>query len=401
MNRYTILTVMVGLLAVIIACNMSGAATIPPQVTVSATALPLIPTVEPALPTATAPTRQSEPERVVFAAGATSATLQGKVPENGVSTYLLNALKDQTMTVEVAATGGRVGVTIVSPEGVPLVRSSMGQTHWVEKLPESGDYTVQVVWLEDGPATYTLTITIPPLAAGGSSECWVTNSEMLVAYQESSPIAQVFGTADAGTTVIALARTRDGWLGFDPGVAQAGNVGRARLRWHLPDWSTLTFDPAGCEKQLPYLLSYASIAGGTYNVLGLGSVTLTNGEYTNTAFDPAGTGSPIYDTRMEAVTFGDMNADGQEDAVIELRTNTGGTGRFVELALVLNAEGQPQYTTSVAIGDRTVVRALSIADAILVADLITHAESDPLCCPTLEVTLKFKFQDGKLVELDH
>lgn len=303
------------------------------------------------------------------------------------------------MSVEVAAEGGRVGLTIVSPEGVPLVRSSMGQTRWVEKLDESGDYIVQVAWLEGDPATYTLTITIPPLAGSGSAECWVTNRETLTAYRESSPIAQVFGTAEAGTTVMALARTKDGWLGFDPGVAQAGNVGRARLRWYLPDWSTLTFSPAGCEKRLPYLLSYASIAGGTYNVLDTDNVTLTDGEYTNNAFDPAGTGSLIRTTHMGTVAFGDMNGDNAEDAVVDLRTNTGGTGWFVELALVLNAGGQPQHATSMGIGDRTVVRALSIAGGVLAADLIAHAESDPLCCPTLEVTLQFKFQGGALTKL--
>jgi hypothetical protein len=407
MNRYATWMVLVTLLTVAIACNLSNEATVTPQIAVSATPLPATakastqtsPTAVPPTQTAIAPD-QSEPERVVFDTGATSATLQGKIAENGSATYLLGASKDQTMTVEVAATGGRVGLTIVSPEGTPLVRSSMGQTRWVEKLPENGDYTVMVVWLEDGPASYTLTITIPPLADSGSSQCWVTNNETLTAYRESSPLAQVFGIADADTTAMALARTRDGWLGFDPGVAQAGNVGRARLRWYLPDWSTLTFDPAGCENRLPYLLSYASIAGGTYNVLGMGNVTLSNGEYANSAFDPAGTGSTIQFAGMAAVAFGDMNVDGAEDAVVELRTNTGGTGIFVELAVVLNTGGQPQYMNSMGIGDRTIVRTLAIADGILNAGLTVHDADDGGCCPTLEVTWQFKFQGGKLVKLD-
>lgn len=412
MNRITASMALVALLIVTIACNISVAATMTPQMAASATPLPTtaqVPTQLPTqLPTSTkavsiTPTTHapilSEPERVVFETGGTSATLQGNVSESGISTYLLYALKGQTMTVEVAATGGRVGLTIVSPEGVPLVRSSMGQTRWVEKLDESGDYIVQIAWLEDGPATYTLTITIPPLADSGSSQCWVTNNETLTAYRESSSIAQVFGTAEAGMTVMALARTKDGWLGFDPGVAQAGNVGRTRLRWYLPDWSTLTFDPAGCEKRLPYLLSYASIANGTYNALGMGNITLTNGEYANSAFDPASTGSLIQNTHMGAVAFGDMNADGTEDVVVELRTNTGGTGVFVELALVLNTSGQPQHVNSMGIGDRTVVRALTIAGGILTADLTIHDADDGLCCPSLEVAWQFTFQSGVLAKM--
>jgi hypothetical protein len=41
----------------------------------------------------------------------------------------------------------------------------------------------------------------------------------------------VFGTLPAGSTVQILAHTTDGWDGFDPGVAQAGNTGLDRLRW--------------------------------------------------------------------------------------------------------------------------------------------------------------------------
>ena len=35
----------------------------------------------------------------------------------------------------------------------------------------------------------------------------------------------------AGDTYDILARTAEGWVGFDPGVAQAGNIGLAHHRW--------------------------------------------------------------------------------------------------------------------------------------------------------------------------
>lgn len=407
MNRNVIPMVLIMLLMTAVACNLTSAVTITPQISVSATPLPATPiaSTQPG-PTTAAPTptlpasTQQAPERVTFAAGATSATLQGKVGENGMATYILGAAKGQAMTAEVVATGGKVGLTIVSPDGTPLVRSAMGQTRWVEKLPENGDYTVMVVWLEGAPATYALTITIPPLAGGGSGECWGTNKQTLTAYRESSPLAEVFGTADAGTSVMALARTKDGWLGFDPGVAQAGNVGRARLRWYLPDWSTLTFEPAGCEKQLPYVLSYAGIANGTYKVLGTFTVTLANGDYTDTTLTAADTGSRVQNTRIETAAFGDMNADGAEDAVVALVTSTGGTGRFVEFALVLNVDGLPQYVTSATIDDRALVHAMSIVDGILTADLTVHDADDGGCCPSLDVTWQFVYQSGALTKID-
>jgi hypothetical protein len=103
---------------------------------------------------------------------------------------------------------------------------------------------------------------------------------------------------------------------------------------------------------------------------------------------------------MGTVAFGDMNADNAEDAVIALYTNTGGTGTFVELALVLNTNGQPKHIASAAIGDRNPARAMSIADGLLAADLTIHDADDPFCCPSLEVIWHFRYQGGKLEKVD-
>jgi hypothetical protein len=43
-----------------------------------------------------------------------------------------------------------------------------------------------------------------------------------------------FGELDPGLPITVVARSKDGWLGFDPGVAQAANVGPFRLRWVRP-----------------------------------------------------------------------------------------------------------------------------------------------------------------------
>jgi hypothetical protein len=51
------------------------------------------------------------------------------------------------------------------------------------------------------------------------------------AYLRPSLSAEVFGTVPEATPLVVAARTADGWLGFDPGVAQAANTGLFRLRW--------------------------------------------------------------------------------------------------------------------------------------------------------------------------
>lgn len=58
----------------------------------------------------------------------------------------------------------------------------------------------------------------------------VANGETTV-YQRPSTDAGVFGTMAPGDRIAAGAATDDGWIGFDPGIAQAANVGVFRLRW--------------------------------------------------------------------------------------------------------------------------------------------------------------------------
>lgn len=385
-----------------IACNVPGGgggatATAPGQ---AAEASPTAPGAT-QLPSTSAPTAApatagpSEPVRIEFATGATSATMEGAVAA-GKQDYLLYALAEQTMTVTVTATGGPVGLTVLTPSAVPLIRSQLGETTWSGTLPETGDYTISVVLLGADSAHYTLEVVIPP--PGEQVNCTVTTGQTLTAYSESSLTANVFGTATAGTETFALARTTDGWIGFDPGVAQAGNEGRARLRWYLTDPANLSFSPAGCENGLEVVLSLASLENGTYQ-FGESTVTLTDGEYTNPNFDPASTEFAVHDTFMgQARAFGDLDGDGDEDAVIVLATNTGGSGTFVEIMPVLNNHGNPQPLTGFLIGDRSPVRALRIEDGVVIADVTVPDADDPACCPTSEQTWRLRLEGGELVE---
>src|SRR5260221_497933 len=63
-----------------------------------------------------------------------------------------------------------------------------------------------------------------------SQQCILTMTEPTLAYRHPD-MTQVFGTLAAGESVEATARNVLGWYGFDPGIAQAGNVGLDRLRW--------------------------------------------------------------------------------------------------------------------------------------------------------------------------
>jgi hypothetical protein len=86
------------------------------------------------------------PVRIVFKAGAVSASAQASVAAHGITTFLLRALSGQTMTVKVTSPSSDVFLTIYGLEdGNPYVRSVTGQTSASLKLPTTQDYVIQCV----------------------------------------------------------------------------------------------------------------------------------------------------------------------------------------------------------------------------------------------------------------
>ncbi len=72
------------------------------------------------------------------------------------------------------------------------------------------------------------------MAAAGcdpQSSCEFTGNMALTVYRLPDSSSDIFGTMASGETHSVLAYTSDGWIGFDPGVAQAGNIGLAHHRW--------------------------------------------------------------------------------------------------------------------------------------------------------------------------
>ena len=63
----------------------------------------------------------------------------------------------------------------------------------------------------------------------------MTSNAGTIAYNYPDLSATQFGTLSAGMEVMAMVRMDEGWVGFDPGVAQAGNSGLKRMRWVADD----------------------------------------------------------------------------------------------------------------------------------------------------------------------
>jgi len=142
-------------------------------------------------------------------------------------------------------------------------------------------------------------------------------------------------------------------------------------------------------------LSAAALRSATYASLYVedGEVLLGGGIFEDTARRVA-----VYFVPEYAV--GDLDQDGAPDAVVVLATNTGGSGTFHDLAVVLNRDGVPENTATFFLGDRVPVDRIRIVDGEIQVELTMHGPADPMCCPSLEVTRKFRLVGGELEEIE-
>ena len=98
--------------------------------------------------------------------------------------------------------------------------------------------------------------------------------------------------------------------------------------------------------------------------------------------------------------FGDLNGDGVEDAIVTLVVEPGGSGTFTYLAPVINDHGTPKPGAAVLLGDRIILKSVSIQNGEVVVTMLTRKPDEPMSAePTVEVTRTFKLQGDQLVEV--
>jgi hypothetical protein len=99
------------------------------------------------------------PSRITFSSGATSSTVDGSIVNNFPTTYVLRALANQTMTVNVTSPD-TVALTIYGlTDGQPLVRADLGQTSYSTNLSLTQDYIIMVV-PRVSSTTFRLTVSV-------------------------------------------------------------------------------------------------------------------------------------------------------------------------------------------------------------------------------------------------
>lgn len=167
----------------------------------------------------------------------------------------------------------------------------------------------------------------------------------------------------------------------------------------------LAFAAGGCDRAVdapraPKALTLKQLQNAEYasQWSQSGRVQLVDGQFRESAAPGAATEILVRATEFSAL--GDLDGDGIGDGVMVLESDPGGSGVFFDLVAVLNRAGRPVTLAPVPLGDRVEINDLALEEGTVRVNLIKHGPDDPLCCPTLDVTLEYRLSGDRLVSLD-
>jgi hypothetical protein len=117
-------------------------------------------------------------------------------------------------------------------------------------------------------------------------ECILIATDTLKIYTRPDTLAALWSFIEPGDSVIVTGRTEDSWPGFDPGVAQAGNIGSFRLRWIFPEGN---YRIEGDEESVPMV--WGPEAGVTYAMILADSELFSSPDSNHSPVDTVSAGS--------------------------------------------------------------------------------------------------------------
>ncbi len=144
--------------------------TVPPTAVVVTEAVPPTAVVASPVPPTAVPPTQAPPTtaplppavRIQFAAGGTSAVIDGNLDTAQTVYYVLKASATQTMSVKVTSPNTDVALGVFGADNQVLLSSTSNDTIWSGTLPNTQDYYLSLT-ASGGATSYSLTVDIPPL----------------------------------------------------------------------------------------------------------------------------------------------------------------------------------------------------------------------------------------------
>jgi len=102
-------------------------------------------------------------------------------------------------------------------------------------------------------------------------------------------------------------------------------------------------------------------------------------------------------TVTDFIVRGDLNHDGENEAVAVVAENYGGSGTFVFLVVYQFISDEAVFLTSTFLDDRPLIDHLDVEDGEIFVDAIIHNSEDPMCCPTMQTTRRFLLNGTNLI----
>ena len=101
---------------------------------------------------------------------------------------------------------------------------------------------------------------------------------------------------------------------------------------------------------------------------------------------------------FDAPVFGDLDADGDDDATLWIVQQPGGSGTFYSVAVAINESGGFRGTKAVLLGDRIAPRDLLIEHRVVTARFAGRQPAESMATyPTVEITRHFTVASDGLV----
>lgn len=191
--------------------------------------------------------RQTSPQRISFAAGATSAQVSGNLAANGSMRYVLRILAGQLLDVGLSPVES-VSLTIYGVNGTVL---QTGGGFFRGTVPYTQDYIIQVS-AGVQPVAYWMDIIIPERITFPSGGTWAVMQDTVAAYTSHHYLVGVMAgqLMDIGTTSDQEVQVTV--YGVDGTVLQSGMATRPSFRGTVPTTQDYIIHVSAGEKPAVY-----------------------------------------------------------------------------------------------------------------------------------------------------
>lgn len=140
------------------------------------------------------------------------------------------------------------------------------------------------------------------------------------------------------------------------------------------------------------------LANATYIGVTDEPVQLTDGHWEGEPFVEGGASRPAVGLVADLLLSGDLDGDGNQEAIVLLWTSSGGSGTFDYLAAMGRRGDQVVNLATTEIGDRVKIRDARLSEGRIVLNVVQAGPEDAACCPSEKATRTWILQTDRLVE---